>query len=140
MGMLARGSILVHLPAAPVPGTALRISESPARNPTCVPGDFDRDGQVTATDIQAMLSALTDLKAYETAHGLSDAALVLLGDLNSDHIVTNADIQPLLDLLAGSGGGNLPSVPEPASHALAALAFAALGVFILRSRPRPQNA
>ena len=53
-------------------------------------GDFNRDGQLSANDIQAMLSALTDLKAYETAYGLSDAALVLLGDLNGDHAVTIA--------------------------------------------------
>jgi uncharacterized protein YjbI with pentapeptide repeats len=89
-------------------------------------GDFDRDGQLTANDIQAMLVALADLKAYETAQGLSDAALALLGDLNGDHAVTNADIQPLLDLLAGSGGGGAPSVPEPASVLLAACGFVGL--------------
>ena len=103
-------------------------------------GDFNRDGQLTATDIQAMLTALTDLHSYEAAKGLSDAALVLLGDMNGDHAVTNADIQSLLDLLAGSGGGGTPSVPEPSSHALAAMAFAALSVFILRNRLRPQKA
>ena len=89
-----------------------------------LPGDFDRDGKVTATDLQAMLSALTDLKAYETAQGLSDATLVLLGDLNGDHAVTNADIQPLLDLLAGKIAA--PSVPEPASVLLAACGFIGL--------------
>ena len=78
-------------------------------------GDFNRDGLLTAADIQTMLSALTDLHSYEAAKGLSDAALVLLGDLNGDHAVTNADIQPLLDLIANAGGGAAQSVPEPAS-------------------------
>jgi hypothetical protein len=81
-------------------------------------GDFNRDGRLAGDDIQAMLSALTDLKAYETAHGLSDAALVALGDLNGDHAVTNADIQPLLILLASQGAAT--SVPEPGSAVLAA--------------------
>jgi hypothetical protein len=41
--------------------------------------------------------------------------------LNGDHAVTNADIQPLLNLLAASGAA--PSVPEPASVLLAACGF-----------------
>ena len=89
-------------------------------------GDFNRDGQVTATDIPAMLTALTDLPSYETAKGLSDAALVLLGDVNGDHAVNNRDIQPLLDLIANAGGGAAQSVPEPASMMLAALGLLGL--------------
>ena len=90
--------------------------------------------QVTSPAGNPMLAALTDLNAYKSANGLSDAALLLLADTNGDHAVTNADIQPLLDLLAASGGGDVPSVPEPSSLALAAVSFAALCVFILRSR------
>src|SRR5262249_56436558 len=36
-------------------------------------GDFSRDGRVTAADIPAMLSALTDLNAYTSARSLSPA-------------------------------------------------------------------
>ena len=89
-----------------------------------VQGDFSRDGRLTGDDIQAMLLALTDVRAYETAKGLSDQALVLLGDLNGDHAVTNADIQPLLNLLAASSAA--PSVPEPGSALLAAYGFLGL--------------
>ena len=76
-------------------------------------GDFNRDGKVTAADIQAMLVALTDLNAYQLVYGLTDAALVLLGDLNGDHAVTNADIQPLLDLLAGAAAARLACQNRP---------------------------
>jgi hypothetical protein len=96
-----------------------------------VQGDFSRDGQLTGDDIQAMLVALTDAHAYETVKGLSDQALVLLGDLNGDHAVTNADIQPLLNLLAASGAA--PSVPEPAGVLLAACGFVS---FVACSRGR----
>jgi uncharacterized protein YjbI with pentapeptide repeats len=94
-------------------------------------GDFDRDGQLTAADIQAMLSALTDLNAYETAHGLSDAALILLGDLNGDHAVTNADLQPLINLIANETS---QAVPEPATVVLAACGFVGLAA-AARRRP-----
>ena len=81
-------------------------------------GDFDRNGQLTVDDIPAMLTALTDLHNFEIAKGLSDAALLLLGDLNGDHAVDNSDIQGLLDLVAGQGGGAAAAVPEPASLCL----------------------
>ena len=78
-----------------------------------LPGDFNRDGQVNAADIPAMLAALADLTAYQTSKNLSGPQLVLLGDIDGDGAVTNADIQSLLELLK-SGGGSLASVPEPA--------------------------
>ncbi len=92
---------------------------------TGLPSDFDRDGRLSANDVQAMLVALTDLTAYETAQGLSDATLVLLGDLNGDHAITNADIQPLLDLIASSNG-SAPTLPEPSALVLLAMALIAL--------------
>ncbi len=100
-----------------------------------LPGDFDRDGQLTAADIQAMLSALTDLNAYRTEKGLTSEALVVLGDLNGDHTFTNADIQPLLDLIA-SGNGSAPAVPEPSSIMLAALGMLCL---VVRAREQKLN-
>ena len=86
-----------------------------------LPGDFNRDGQVNAADIPAMLAALADLSAYQTSKNLSGPQLVLLGDIDGDGAVTNADLQSLLDLLK-SGGGSAAQVPEPPSIVLMALA------------------
>jgi hypothetical protein len=93
--------------------------------PAVLPGDFNHDKVVDTADIQAMLTALTDLNSYQAARGLSDDALLLLGDLNGDHAVTNADLRPLLDLVA-AGGGKFAAVPEPASVALATLGVLSL--------------
>jgi hypothetical protein len=99
-----------------------------------LPGDFNLDGHVNAADIPAMLVALTDLNSYESLHGLTHSALTMLGDLNGDQAVTNADIQPLLNLLAASGAA--PSVPEPAGVLLAACGFAGLVACAHRRRRR----
>ena len=107
-------------------------------------GDFNRDGQLTATDIPAMLTALTDLRSYETAKGLSDAALVLLGDVNGDHAVDNSDIQGLLDLVAGQGSASpATSVPEPSTCILllvgAIASFSIVRASRRRARPLPSS-
>jgi PEP-CTERM motif len=95
------------------------------------PGDFNRDGHVTSTDILAMETALTDLNAYKTTNSLDNAGLVAIGDLSGDHAVTNADLQSLVTLLK-SGGGSLAAVPEPASWLL--MSLAALGGLMLFRR------
>jgi hypothetical protein len=82
-----------------------------------LPGDFNQDNHRTAADVQAMMTALTNLSAYKTTHALSDADLLAIGDLNGDHVVSNADLQGLLNLLVG-GGGALQGVPEPGSFLL----------------------
>jgi hypothetical protein len=97
-----------------------------------LPGDFNRDGSLTGDDIQAMLLALTDLHAYETATGLSEQALAMLGELNADQVINNADIQPLLGLLARGDGST--AVPEPHPFALLAISFATLVAARLKRR------
>jgi hypothetical protein len=88
-------------------------------------GDFNLDGQVTNADIQAMLDAVGSPTAYEAAHNLSAASLVMLGDFNEDGAVSSADILPMLTFLA-EGGGTLQGVPEPASAVLMAISGLAL--------------
>ncbi|HZZ29258.1 MAG TPA: neprosin family prolyl endopeptidase [Pirellulales bacterium] len=88
-----------------------------------LPGDFNRNGHVDASDILAAEKALTDLNGYETQYGVTTPNLQLIGDLNSDGKVTNADLQGLLNLLL-SGGGSASTVPEPNAAVLAGIAAA----------------
>jgi hypothetical protein len=125
-------------------GTAINSNDSLEHavilRPAFVLGDFNLNGLLDPSDIQAGLNALTDLHAYQTAHNLSDADLRAIGDINGDYNpatgiggVNNLDIQSLLDLIAasGSGSGSIETVPEPA-----ALVTALLGVaVIVRRRP-----
>ena len=61
---------------------------------------------------------MSDPSAYEQTHQLSDGDFLTIADVNHDGKITNADIQPLLDLIATNGGGSLAAVPEPASWLL----------------------
>ena len=82
------------------------------------------DGQVSVADISAMMAALADLAGYETSHGLSDSQLLAIADLNGDSHVTNADIQGLINYLAGGrggGSGSVAAIPEPSGLILLAL-------------------
>ncbi len=105
----------------------------PGSSAIVIPGDFNRDGAVTATDVTAMLQAMTDLSAYQTTYFLTADDVKTIGDLNFDTVVTNADIQPLLDLLGGTGSGSIASVPEPPAGFLAALGLVGLALFRRRS-------
>ena len=93
-----------------------------------VPGDFDRDGQLTAADIPAMLTALTDLNSYASNNSLSPAQMAAIGDFDSSSTVTNRDIQGLLDLVA-SGSGSASAVPEPSNLLLAVLGLLTFALF-----------
>jgi hypothetical protein len=79
-----------------------------------IAGDFNSDGRLTSADIPAMIAALTDLHAYQSAHNLSDAALLGVGDVDQNHVVNNADLQALLGKLNSDGDG-AATVPEPAT-------------------------
>ncbi len=91
-------------------------------------GDFDQNGKTNTADLPAMLSALTDLKAYKANHNnLTDSQLAAIGDFDGDGNVTNADLQKFLGVLAsGSGTGSLSAVPEPMSVSLALTGLIAL--------------
>jgi hypothetical protein len=89
-------------------------------------GDFNGDSILSAADVQAMMTALSNETAYKTPRGLSDAALLALGDLNDDGALTNADVQSLISLVANHGGGSIAVVPEPASLIMAIAALMTL--------------
>jgi hypothetical protein len=95
-------------------------------------GDWNFDDEITGDDIPSMLQALTDLEGYKNEWGLNSSDLLAVGDVNNDGLVTNADIQAELNLVASlAGAGSLSSVPEPSTLALCLLAIPAL---ILRKK------
>jgi hypothetical protein len=93
-----------------------------------LPGDFNRDGHVNVSDIAAMENALVNLSNYQSTNGnMTTSQLVSIGDLNGDGLVTNADLQALITLLANGGGSDsVEAVPEPGALALFALGAVAL--------------
>jgi hypothetical protein len=115
-------------------------------------GDFDQNGQVSNTDIQAMLDALTNVEGYKAQHGLTDAQLLRIADLDGNGAFTNADIQAMLDRLTGGGSqtvadislelfgdahyldGVVAQVPEPAS-----LGLLLAGSAVVRARRRGRS-
>jgi polygalacturonase len=85
-----------------------------------LPGDFNRDGHVDASDISALTGALSDLATYQQTNNLSDAQMEVIFDLNNDFQINNSDIQAFLTLLQ-SGLGSTSAVPEPTTFALFAV-------------------
>jgi len=89
------------------------------------PGDFDQNGNVNASDLTAMMSALSGKPEFATSHNLTADQLRLIGDLNGDGQFTNSDLPALLSRLISVGGS--ASVPEPTTLVL--LVLGTLGCF-----------
>ena len=106
---------------------------------TYLAGDINRDGRVTMADVSALITALTDLQAYQSSHpGMTDPTLFLdVADVNGDAHVNNADIQALISFLASNngriGGGQLTAVPEPATLTLCVIGLSVLAMRRFRS-------
>ena len=93
-------------------------------------GDFTGDGKFDASDLPAMLQALTNVSGYKSTHNLTDAEMLALGDFDGDMQFTNADLQAILSALMSGSGAAAPavkSVPEPASFVLCILGVLGIG-------------
>jgi arabinogalactan endo-1,4-beta-galactosidase len=102
-------------------------------------GDFNADGHFTAADLPAMLTALTDLQTYKSAHNFSAADLLNIGDFNGDLVVSNKDLQMMLDAFSLAGMGSTAAVPEPTNAILACLGFVAFIAHSARRLIQPKN-
>jgi Bacterial Ig domain len=111
------------------------------KNTTPLAGDFTLDGHVNAADVSAMLTALADLNAFKTAHSLSPADLLAIGDVNHDGAVTNRDLQALLSLLISGGGSGSEAAASPsaASASASGRSSVSLGHAILPTALAPLN-
>jgi autotransporter-associated beta strand protein len=94
--------------------------------------DFTRDNQVTRDDMKPMLAALTNLEAFKLANNLDDEKLKAIADINNDGVVSNRDIQAMINLLVASGTGSLAAVPEPSTMLLGAIGLLTLAAVGLR--------
>ena len=79
-------------------------------------GDLDRNGILDPGDSYAMMLALSDVSAYESAWRLSAADFLSLADVNQSGSVSTADLQSLQVLLRSP-----QAVPEPSTVVLAAI-------------------
>ncbi len=125
------GSGFTHAKLIAVGGGAELVPTNTAPTGILQFADINQDGNVNAADIPAFLTALTDLNKYKTQRGFNDVQMITVADINFDDVVTNVDIQSLLDLVIARGGtGAAVGVPEPSTWML--LAIGALLAGMLR--------
>lgn len=95
-------------------------------------GDINQSGTVTVADVQALMTALSNISAYQQTYfsGASEPAadVSFILDVNRDGVINGKDIQAEIVLVANGGGpggasgsGTLTAVPEPSGIVLIGL-------------------
>lgn len=69
-------------------------------------GDWNLDGQRDVRDVFAMEGTMVNLNGYASTNNFTNAQLIVLGDVNDDQSLNNADEQALLNVLRGIGGSS----------------------------------
>ena len=80
-------------------------------------GDVNLDGHVNSTDVGALMQALSDQDAYQTANNLSQADATYVLDVNGNGTLNFGDLQYLLNLLNSGGGSLAESAPSSTGSA-----------------------
>ncbi|HEY2759693.1 MAG TPA: dockerin type I domain-containing protein, partial [Pirellulales bacterium] len=80
-------------------------------------GDANLDGQLTNADVQAMISALTNVNAYQAINDMSNQEFSAILDVNGDGMINSADESAVIALIG---------VPEPTGLLLGVLGGALL--------------
>jgi len=113
--------ILSHVPTGSV-DVLFNVDSLTALAP--LRGDLNLDFRLDAADVQRMLQALADPSAAAAALHLSLGEFNTMADVNQDGVFSNADVQSLLDGIAGTALlvlSTATAVPEPSGVALGAL-------------------
>jgi hypothetical protein len=76
-------------------------------------GDVDIDSHVTIADVSALMTALRDVRSYQTSHSLSASGMLAVADTDFDGHVTNLDTQALICRLASGGGSGASAGGSP---------------------------
>ena len=87
-------------------------------------GDINGDGKLTGADLSTLMTALSDLTAFQTQRGISNSGLLAIADIDHDNKTTNADLSALIGLLtnAAAGGGAAQKSANASASAVAILA------------------
>src|SRR5262249_1336000 len=84
-------------------------------------GDVNINGQLDVADISAMMIALINLASFQSVHGLSNADMITLFDVDSSTSINNLDVQDLICLVANSivsGGAVSATASDPSDASI----------------------